>query len=1560
MVFDIDRDWPAPGWTLGFGRITRAGGARCILIEGDGTRRPSVETGRWTQTNGETTATERTTDGSFITFTYLENSQGKLVDARARYPDGKVVDYVASDESDALFPQYITDRHGNYIGIYYWGKGPRIHQLSDTCGRLITFHYDTLERLTAITGPSVDGPDVPLVRLHYAQDIPRHHFKLPVEPIGVVHLIDAIFFPGTGRGYDFRDDGRHLNYSPYGMLRRINQTVGMSLDTSGLEEQGVVSQGGTTILLKEYNYPTDIVAELDTPPTYDTLTEFCSRHRGSAVTTFSRVEEVDQLRTVVIRPDGVRTIQTLRRSLASASLLPAELTVLDRAGTPVQQTVMQWEPGHEGVARVAWVQVRDRRGRITATSYGYGEVENQVTDVRFHDFDSDRILKRIHTDFVPADPYQARHLMHLPRRMQVYDQAGTVALEVEYEYDTTPLRPTPRATNHDDTYDPASPRYDPSNALRGNATVVRTYIDASTRAGAIVSTRLFDTCGNLCVSDWSGRREENTFTALTKYSQPSETFTGSPDLNSSARLRIAQLSYNAAGLPSSVTDVNGETVDLTYDRASMRLKQLVSRSRGSSTVFDFDDLQQREKRTVHEVHGASPPIIAAEDTWLYDGRGRVVTHFHDTDENVEVREYEYDHRGQVVAVSAPRWVTEAARWGSLTYDPLGRPLVSQTPGGETITRHYDEETAMLGLSPDGPTVRTMAPSGRDRLLTFDALGQLSSVLDPDPDGSGSILQAGASPVPTSYTYDGNGNVTEIRTGRPAPWPFPYRATQFRRFRYDSLSRLTAQYLPEHGYGLDESGSPLGNPLLWSHIFTYDDRSNLISKKDGRGVTVNFHFDDDPLDRVQKVTYDVPAVVDDAAPVVPCPDVEYTYVKHGDSRRVETEITVGVSRQTIRYDSVTGQTETVATLLDATPSFPSSTGYRYDSLGRIKAVIRPPCYGGTGQSPAGGNKHLKYAVGGLPSDVTVLFPSWPDASHFTYTPDGRIAGMQVGNIPPALPLFETYLYEEDHDGVWRQQLVQDNRLLLDLSYHYFAAGLGGEGISHEQLATTTDHLDASGDRTFRYDVWGRLRTATAGQQPAWTWAQDYEYDIFGNRTSVVASGSIEPGNAITPDGEASLAYDKANHITTDGFGYDKTGNLVSAHVNGHGFSYQYDAASRLTYAKDDATGEVTGFVYGACNRRRATLRLRSGPWPPGDPPSNMANPDRITAATFYAWDYNQVIVTHQDTGPPFGEHLVWKDVYVFLGPRLLSHYENHPAPGEPVVFEHPGPTGTRVVSRRDSSTSHEPLPYGSRLVRDGGASRAFTTYERDMSTGLDYAVNRFYQPSLGRFLQPDPIGAAAFDPVNPASFNTYTYAGNDPVNRTDPIGLDFVSIVRGHRWRPFLWSPRLGEDGSLARNARGRSGGEFADRGRPDRAGREEKPDPDSANRCDYATMDASLGLSFHMAIDRHGQMFLGVGAGLPGASLRLGRMLTVEPPTPQQSASFQTGHGFNLNASAGGASAAYTWVPGNPLGVEAGISTPGWGASYTYGADVVQLLTNLYRLMTDIEAGFAGPGGACR
>ncbi|MGA7416226.1 MAG: RHS repeat-associated core domain-containing protein, partial [Bryobacteraceae bacterium] len=65
---------------------------------------------------------------------------------------------------------------------------------------------------------------------------------------------------------------------------------------------------------------------------------------------------------------------------------------------------------------------------------------------------------------------------------------------------------------------------------------------------------------------------------------------------------------------------------------------------------------------------------------------------------------------------------------------------------------------------------------------------------------------------------------------------------------------------------------------------------------------------------------------------------------------------------------------------------------------------------------------------------------------------------------------------------------------------------------------------------------------------------------------------------------------------------------------------------------------------------------------------------------------------------------------------------------------------------------------------------FATYTRDAETGLDYAYQRYYTAGLGRFMTPDPKDGSA-SPYNPQSWNRYSYIQGDPVNGSDPTGID---------------------------------------------------------------------------------------------------------------------------------------------------------------------------------------------
>ncbi len=91
---------------------------------------------------------------------------------------------------------------------------------------------------------------------------------------------------------------------------------------------------------------------------------------------------------------------------------------------------------------------------------------------------------------------------------------------------------------------------------------------------------------------------------------------------------------------------------------------------------------------------------------------------------------------------------------------------------------------------------------------------------------------------------------------------------------------------------------------------------------------------------------------------------------------------------------------------------------------------------------------------------------------------------------------------------------------------------------------------------------------------------------------------------------------------------------------------------------------------------------------------------------------------------------------------------------------------------------EYTPYGSFSPASPGprvTSHGFTGQRLDSSTGLYFYNARYYDPSLGRFTQPDSIVPA---PSDPQALNRYSYVRNNPINLTDPSGHGWFSKLMG--------------------------------------------------------------------------------------------------------------------------------------------------------------------------------------
>jgi RHS repeat-associated protein len=106
------------------------------------------------------------------------------------------------------------------------------------------------------------------------------------------------------------------------------------------------------------------------------------------------------------------------------------------------------------------------------------------------------------------------------------------------------------------------------------------------------------------------------------------------------------------------------------------------------------------------------------------------------------------------------------------------------------------------------------------------------------------------------------------------------------------------------------------------------------------------------------------------------------------------------------------------------------------------------------------------------------------------------------------------------------------------------------------------------------------------------------------------------------------------------------------------------------------------------------------------------------------------------------------------------------------------SANKVVWRWDSD------PFGSDAANedpDGDGVRfaynlRFPGQYFDQETGLHYNYFRDYDPTIGRYVEPDPIG------LNGGSFSIYAYVKGNPATFVDPLGL---SICRG-TWFRYKW------------------------------------------------------------------------------------------------------------------------------------------------------------------------------
>ena len=298
-------------------------------------------------------------------------------------------------------------------------------------------------------------------------------------------------------------------------------------------------------------------------------------------------------------------------------------------------------------------------------------------------------------------------------------------------------------------------------------------------------------------------------------------------------------------------------------------------------------------------------------------------------------------------------------------------------------------------------------------------------------------------------------------------------------------------------------------------------------------------------------------------------------------------------------------------------------------------------------------------------------------------------------------------------------------VLDLSY------------SRDKLGRLTQQVEVVADVTttiaYSYDRQGRLLQVLRNG----TVAADYVYDAHGNRSSrttpaVAVNGVYDARDRLLSYGTAQYAHDAngalTNRISTAGatrYRYDGQDSLVEVNLpDGTRIEYVLDGVQRRVARK--LNGVVThGFLY--LDHLRPIVELDA---------TGQVRTLFIYGRAAAVPDY---LVKNGVTYRVFTDSVGSPRLVVNAQTGEIAQRLDYDEFGQVLVDTQPG---------------FQPFGYAGGLY--------------DPATGLVHFGLRDYDPEIGRWTTPDPLRFAS------GSMNWYEYAGSQPVNRVDPLGLFYFA------------------------------------------------------------------------------------------------------------------------------------------------------------------------------------------
>lgn len=739
------------------------------------------------------------------------------------------------------------------------------------------------------------------------------------------------------------------------------------------------------------------------------------------------------------------------------------------------------------------------------------------------------------------------------------------------------------------------------------------------------------------------------------------------------------------------------------------------------------------------------------------------------------KRFEWDEHGRKLAETD--WEGNEVRW---EYDEDGNMLGQRLPSGAETRFIYNEQglpTAMIapdgavwsrGFDSNGLLQFTEDPVGNRFEYRYNSRGQVDAVADPlgrtlrieyDPQGlpSAEVDWNGGR---TSFLHDRLGQLVKITRADGTTYGFVRDAA-------GRLRRLLRPDGTERHYAYDGAGYLRAvrdeRGALWTFEHAFPGRITRRIAPDG----TTYEWDYDREGRVRQIRNPIGESAaferDSAGRVI-------RERRFDGLERTFTYPTAGQSHDEHWPDGswVHREIDALGQLVRHVDRSGQSTSFAYDGAGRVVRAENSDAVVSFTYDEAG--RLLEEQVETRASDPV---PASRTRIRSEYDQRGR----RVGRVRDGGPAFA---YEYDANG-WL------NRVLMPSGDRIAIArdALGRPSRTHLPGAIAVDR---------RYDALGRVVVQEAeGPVPyrrSYHYSPSGEPEQIGEDSRVLIQATVDvtgrpetvrggdrgalhiprngSGDALVGAAGEVLRYDRGGRVRNIGeeeWRYDGRGNVARQTSHGGDRTLSYDGADRLVAVSRGAE-QIARYAYDPFGRR---LWKRSS-----------------AGVTRFVWDGDRVAA---EVGPDGPVDYVFEPFSFTPLARVSAHGV------EAFHCDHIGTPFLVTDAAGQVTWRADPDLFAGALPRQQFARPQplrFQGQYADDETGLHYNRHRYYDPRLGRFLSPDPLGLSA-------GLELYAYVPN-PLSWIDPFGLAFErpytrdevgDILDDSEGRP---SPESGQDG----------------------------------------------------------------------------------------------------------------------------------------------------------------------